>query len=69
VYQKGGGNYQIATKLPHGQKCTKRLNVIFSKWTKNIPTFQFQGPQKFTHIGIFGLEINHLATLIVSWKP
>jgi hypothetical protein len=25
------------------------------------------GPTKFTQIGIFGLKINHLATLNVSW--
>jgi hypothetical protein len=25
--------------------------------------FPFQGPQKFTQIGIFGLKIYHLATL------
>jgi hypothetical protein len=27
--------------------------------------FPFQGPPKFIHIGIFGLKINHLATLVV----
>jgi hypothetical protein len=26
--------------------------------------FPFQGPPKFTNIGIFGLKINHLATLV-----
>jgi hypothetical protein len=26
--------------------------------------FPFQGPQKFTQIGIFGLKIYHLATLV-----
>jgi hypothetical protein len=25
--------------------------------------FPFQGPPKYTQIGIFGLKINHLATL------
>jgi hypothetical protein len=27
--------------------------------------FPFQGPPKFTKIGIFGLKINHLATLVI----
>jgi hypothetical protein len=26
--------------------------------------FQFQGPPKYTQIGILGMKINHLATLI-----
>jgi hypothetical protein len=26
--------------------------------------FSFQGPQKFTQIGILGLKTNHLATLV-----
>jgi hypothetical protein len=33
--------------------------------------FPFQGPPKFTQIGIFGLKINHLATLAeteAKWK-
>jgi hypothetical protein len=30
----------------------------------NIPTFSFQGPQKFTQIWIFGLKTYHLATLV-----
>jgi hypothetical protein len=29
----------------------------------------FQGPQKFTHIGLFGLKIYHLATLIPPLLP
>jgi hypothetical protein len=28
--------------------------------------FPFQGPPKFTQIGIFGLKTNHLATLLGS---
>jgi hypothetical protein len=38
---------------------------------KNIPNghkiyqdFPFQGPPKFTQIGIFGMKRNHLATLL-----
>jgi hypothetical protein len=30
--------------------------------------FLIKGPQKFTHFGIFGLKINHLATLFKSKK-
>jgi hypothetical protein len=33
------------------------------KYTKNFP---FQGPPKYTQIGIFGLKINHLATLLTT---
>jgi hypothetical protein len=55
----------VGTWYPNRKKCTK--------WSYNFPnvlkTFQihqhfpFQGPQKFTQIGIFGLKTNHLATL------
>jgi hypothetical protein len=32
--------------------------------------FPFQGPPNFNQIGIFGLKINHLATLVllISWQ-
>jgi hypothetical protein len=30
--------------------------------------FTFQGPPKFTHIGIFGLKVYHLATLLYKTK-
>jgi hypothetical protein len=31
-----------------------------------VITFQFQGPPKFTQIGILGLKNYHLATLLLS---
>jgi hypothetical protein len=31
---------------------------------KKYQHFPFQGPPKFTQIAIFGLKINHLATLL-----
>jgi hypothetical protein len=36
---------------------------------KNIPTYSFQGPPKFTQTGIFGLKIYHLAILELSPIP
>jgi hypothetical protein len=44
--------YQMDKKIPNIQK-------IYIH-------FQFQGLQKFTQIGIFGLKMNHLATLAPS---
>jgi hypothetical protein len=42
----------------------------YTKWSENIPNghkiyrhFQLQDPPKLTQIGIFGLKMNHLATL------
>jgi hypothetical protein len=55
-YTKLSLNYQMAIK--------------YTKWAKSIPNghkryqhFPVQGPPKFAQIGIFGLKINHLATL------
>jgi hypothetical protein len=43
----------------------------YTKWPENIPNghkisqhFPLQDPPKFTQIGIFGLKIKHLATLV-----
>jgi hypothetical protein len=59
--------YQIAAKLPSGQKCTKWLKM--HQMTKNVPKgrtigipnsqriyqpFPFRGHPNFTQIGIFG---------------
>jgi hypothetical protein len=58
--------------MPKPEKCTK--------WSKNIPNvdlknpnghnmyqyFSKQVPPKFTLMGIFGLKINHLATLFCN---
>jgi hypothetical protein len=52
----------MIAKLSNAHKCIQ--------WSFNIPNdqkicqhFPFQGPQKYTQIGIFGLKRNHLATL------
>jgi hypothetical protein len=38
----------------------------YTKWPQNRPNGpKMQEPSKFTQIGIFGLKINHLATLVV----
>jgi hypothetical protein len=53
-YTKVGKNvphdYEKAENIPNGQKIYQH--------------FPPQGPPKFTQIRIFGLEINHLATLL-----
>jgi hypothetical protein len=43
----------------------------YTKWSENIPNghkiylhFPLQDPPKLTQIGVFGLKINHLATLV-----
>jgi hypothetical protein len=48
-----------------------QMDIIYTKRLLNIPNghkinqlFTFQGPPKFTQIGIFGLKRNHLATLL-----
>jgi hypothetical protein len=55
---------------------TGNLYLITANCTKlprNIPNgrkiqFPFQGPPKYTQIGIWGMKINHLATLEPSSK-
>jgi hypothetical protein len=49
-------NYQIAKNIPNGRNKIQRI----------YQPFPFQGAQTFTQIGIFGLKINHLATLLVT---
>jgi hypothetical protein len=55
--------------IPNGQKIYQMAKK-YTKWPKNIPKghkiFQmsFQGFPKYTRIGIFCLQIYHLATLI-----
>jgi hypothetical protein len=53
---------QITTKLPNGHKIYK-IAVLHSK---NVPIFSFPGLPKFSHIGLFGLKMYHLATL--AWS-
>jgi hypothetical protein len=49
------------------------MAIYYTKWPYNIPNghkiyqlFPFQGPPKCSHIAIFGLKINHLATLLFT---
>jgi hypothetical protein len=44
--------------MPNGHK----LYQMAVKYYK----FPFQGPPKFTQIGIFGLNLKHLATLVMG---
>jgi hypothetical protein len=50
--------YRFATKLPNGR------NRYIPNVLRIYQPFPFQGPPKFTPIGIFGLKIYHLATLV-----
>jgi hypothetical protein len=59
TYQNGKNDHKLYQTAIH-----------YAKWPKNIPNdhkisqhFPFQGPQKFTQIGIFGLKTNHI------WQP
>jgi hypothetical protein len=66
-FQNGGKytklplNYQMVTDYT---KCPKYILNCHRAYQP----FQFQGPRKFTQIGIFGLKIYHLATLIPDRK-
>jgi hypothetical protein len=55
--------------VPNEHKMSQVV-IKYPEWAFNIPGglkiyqhFQSQGPPKFTQSGIFGLKINHLATL------
>jgi hypothetical protein len=47
----------MATKFPNGYK----IFQMAVNYTKHFP---FQGPPEYTQLGIFGMKINHLATLV-----
>jgi hypothetical protein len=61
VYQNGGKD----TKLPITYPMTKmyQMAVVYSNWPKNIPSFSISRPFKIYLNWVFGLKINHLATL------
>jgi hypothetical protein len=47
------------------------MAITYTKQQQNVPNvreiyqkFQFQGFLKYTQIGIFGMQMNHLATLV-----
>jgi hypothetical protein len=66
-----GKMYQINTRyIPNGHKIHQMV-IKYTKCPLIIPNghkmyhhFPIYGPLKFTQIGIFGLKINHLATLL-----
>jgi hypothetical protein len=39
------------------------MSLNNTKWPKKHQHVPFQGTPKYTQIGIFGMKINHLATL------
>jgi hypothetical protein len=75
VFLCANGKWETYTKWPQ-TRYTKRRQVICTKWPWNIPNghkiyqhFPFKGPTKFAQIGMFGMKINHLATLTWSVQP
>jgi hypothetical protein len=55
--------------IPNDHKI-HQIPITFTKWPQTIPNghkiyqhFPFQGPPKCIQMGIFGMKINHLATL------
>jgi hypothetical protein len=57
---------QLTENVPNGHKTSQMSVKIFQKAITYINIFQSKALLKFTQIEIFGLEISHLATLIVS---
>jgi hypothetical protein len=56
-----------------------QITTKYIKFPQNIPKGRPNGheiyqhlplkdPSKFNQIGIFGMKINHLATLVTSWQ-
>jgi hypothetical protein len=76
---KMGKIYQMTTNytkrpqtIPNGHKLYQTA-INYPKWPYNNPNgheiyqhYHFQEPPKFTQIGILGLKINHLATLLLG---
>jgi hypothetical protein len=58
-----GLNGKKYTKWPQLCTYTKRPQIV-PNGHKIYQHFPFKGPPKYTKIGIFGLKINHLATLV-----
>jgi hypothetical protein len=61
--------YQNGKSVPNGHKLYQTA-IYYTKWPEIIPNYRkifqhflFKGPPKYTQDGIFGLKINHLATL------
>jgi hypothetical protein len=60
--------YQIGKNIPNEHKLYQNSHKIY-QMVIHYTHFPFQGPPKFTQIAIFGLKINHLATLLLRWNP
>jgi hypothetical protein len=63
IYQSGGKCTKLPLNYHVAIKYTQRLYYI-PNGHRIYQLFPFQGPPKFTQIGIFGLKTNHLATLL-----
>jgi hypothetical protein len=50
--------------IPNGHKISTMSVQDFPNCHTMYQHFPIQGPPKFTQIGIFGLEINHPATVV-----
>jgi hypothetical protein len=51
------------------------MGIKYKKWPQTTPNghriyqlFPLKGPPKYTRIGIFGMKVNHLATLYLGAK-
>jgi hypothetical protein len=62
----GSTTYQNGKKpVPNDKKYTKWLK-IFTNGLKMYQHYPFQGPPKYTQIGILGMKLQRLATLVPS---
>jgi hypothetical protein len=68
-YTKTGENIPRPVNYQKAIKHTKWPEYRNSKWQKISQYFLFQGPSKIIQIWIFGLKINHLATLLGKQNP
>jgi hypothetical protein len=56
-------NYQRSYIVPN------RSKIHIPNGHETCQLFPFQGPPEFAQSGIFGMKINHLATLILTSVP
>jgi hypothetical protein len=56
MYQNGGGLYQITTNYQIAMEYVYQMDIKYIEWPYGH-YFPFQGPPKFTKIGIFGSKI------------
>jgi hypothetical protein len=62
ITQKWGKCTKWPQTIPNGHNLYQ-MTKIYSKLSQNMTTTSIPRPSKFDQIGIFGLKINHLATL------